>query len=291
MTITEYLGTVRKPVLLIIGGLWMIAISAADYVAHSHYLLEFSPFYLVPISFFSWFIGKRAGISVGILSAGIGSFIRLRNVPRAVAFWDALIWCALYLTATFIIIQLKGLYQRERDLSRIDPLTRIANRRAMFEAASQAKRLAERNRAPLSICYIDVDNFKRVNDRFGHNAGDHVLTAVAATIAAALRPSDSVARVGGDEFVVLLPGANQDDAAGIMRRVEQELEHEMKQHRYPVTFSIGIASFISPLGSVPDMLAEADQAMYARKSRSRHRRDASELVSQAIASSGKSESA
>ena len=254
---------------MVLGSMWLIGVSLADYFTSSYYLLEFSPFYLVPVSFFSWFVGKRSGLAVAILSVIIRVVIPLRNAPRPVVSWDALILSALYISATFIIVQLKHLYQRERDLSRIAPLTQIANRRALFEAASQAKRLAERNRVPLSIAYVDVDNFKQLNDGFGHNAGDRLLAMAAATIASRLRPSDVVARIGGDEFAVLLPGANRDDAAAIMRRVERDLQQAMQEHRWPVTFSIGIASFVSPLGSVPEMLAAADQAMYVGKRRGR----------------------
>jgi diguanylate cyclase (GGDEF)-like protein len=278
VTITEYLGTLPKPLLIGLGTVWLIGVSAADYFTHSAYLLEFSPFYLVPVSFFSWFIGKRSGIAASISSAAIGFAVRFRHAPGTVAYLDASIFFMLYIIATFMIVQLKRLYDRERDLSRIDPLTNIPNRRALHEAASQAKSMAERNRVPLSICYIDVDNFKAINDRFGHNAGDRVLAMAAATIAGALRPSDVVARMGGDEFAVLLPGAHGDDAAGIMRRVGEQLQHAMRRNKWPVTFSIGIASFASPFASVAEMLAEADKAMYVQKKRGREPLDECDVV-------------
>ena len=280
MTITEYLGTLPKAVLIFLGTFWLIGVSLADYFTHSTYLLEFSPFYLVPVSFFSWFIGKRSGIAVAISSAAIGFLVRFKDAPGAVAYWDALILSTLYITAAFMIVQLKRLYERERDLSRIDPLTNIPNRRALHEAASQAKRVAERNRAPLSICYIDVDNFKAINDRFGHNTGDRVLAVAAATMAGALRPSDVVARMGGDEFAVLLPGAHGDYAAVIMRRVGDQLQHAMRLNRWPVTFSIGMASFSPPLASVAEMLAEADKAMYVQKKRGREPLDQCDVVTE-----------
>jgi diguanylate cyclase (GGDEF)-like protein len=252
---------------MMLGSFGLIAVSMADYFTHSSDLLEFSPFYLVPVSFFSWFIGKRSGLAIAILSVAIRFAVRLRNAPLAVAYWDALVLSALYIAATLMVVQLKRLYEHERDLSRIDPLTKIANRRALFETVSQAKSLAERSQVPLSISYVDVDKFKRINDRFGHDAGDQVLAVTAATIAGALRPSDVVARMGGDEFAVLLTGANRDDAAGIMSRVERELQCAMEKHQWPVTFSIGIASFFPPFGSVTEALAEADRAMYAAKER------------------------
>lgn len=271
VTITEYLGTLPKSVLIAFGSFQLAVVSFGDYLTHAHYVLEFSPFYLVPISFFSWFIGKRSGFTLGILSVMIGFFIRLRQEPRAIAYWDALVWFALYICATVIVVQLKALYEHERYLSRIDPLTRIGNRRSLLEAASAAKSVSDRQRVPLSISYIDLDGFKQLNDRFGHSAGDSVLAATASAIAKAVRPSDVVARIGGDEFAVLLPGADGEAAIGILRRVRLELDSVMMQHRWPMTFSIGIASFTPPLGSVPEMIHAADQTMYIAKKKGKNR--------------------
>jgi diguanylate cyclase (GGDEF)-like protein len=112
----------------------------------------------------------------------------------------------------------------ERTLSRIDPLTKVANRRALFEAALQAKSLSGRQNVPLSLAYTDVDGFKQLNDRFGHNTGDKVLAVTAAAIQKALRPTDTVARIGGDEFAILLPATGGTTAARIFGRVRLELD-------------------------------------------------------------------
>src|SRR5207253_1943834 len=151
--------------------------------------------------FFSWFVGKRSGMASAIASTGVAFLIRLRHIRPAIAYWDALVWVALYIASTLIIAQMKGLYDRERRLSRIDPLTKIENRRALLESAERVKSHSDRQGLPLSIAYIDVDGFKELNDRFGHSAGDRLLVRVAVAIRKALRPTDTVARIGGDEFV------------------------------------------------------------------------------------------
>src|SRR5215467_5254759 len=135
MTVTEYLATQRRGVLLWLGILLFVITAGTDYVAHATYLVEFSPFYLVPISFFSWFIGKRAGVTLALAGVTSGFLIRLRAMPPATAYGDALVWLVLYLSSVWMIRQLKRLYEHEQHLSRIDPLTMVKNRRAFFESA------------------------------------------------------------------------------------------------------------------------------------------------------------
>jgi diguanylate cyclase (GGDEF)-like protein len=279
VSITEYLGTLPKRALILLGLVLLGLVSAGDYLTHTNYVLEFSPFYLVPISFFSWFIGKYAGLAITATSLGTAYFIRLSQIPYVSAYWNLFILFALYLSSTLMIDQLKRLYDNERTLSRIDPLTRIANRRALFEAAIQAKSLSDRQNVPLSLAYIDIDGFKLLNDHFGHSTGDKVLAVTAAVIQKALRPTDIVARIGGDEFAILLPATDGTTAARVFDRIRLELDRAMSQRSWPVTFSVGIASFSPPLGSVRDMLQTADEVMYTVKRAGKNRLELREVDS------------
>ena len=124
---------------------------------------------------------------------------------------------------------------------------------------------ANRYNTPLTVVYLDLDNFKAVNDRFGHKAGDNLLCEVAETISKNIRSIDTVARLGGDEFVVLLPETKAKPAEFVSRKIQNELLEVMKTHDWPVTFSIGVATYNKTIGTVDEIMKEADTLMYAVK--------------------------
>jgi diguanylate cyclase (GGDEF)-like protein len=123
----------------------------------------------------------------------------------------------------------------------------------------------------LSIFYLDVDNFKVINDQFSYTVGDHLLQLVAQTIKEQLRQSDVVARLGGDEFAILLPETDYDAAAIALRRIQAILLSLMQQHDWPATFSIGAVTFTRSPSSVEFMLEQADRLMYSSKHRGKNR--------------------
>jgi len=153
----------------------------------------------------------------------------------------------------------------ERELSRTDSLTKIRNRRAFGELAEYIFASAERSNSPLTLAYLDLDDFKALNDEFGHATGDEALKLVANILQTHTRKTDVTARLGGDEFGLLLPETDLDAATLLIERVVEELGRAMKIREWPTTVSVGAVVFRSRPASLDQAIEQADAAMYQAK--------------------------
>jgi diguanylate cyclase (GGDEF)-like protein len=124
---------------------------------------------------------------------------------------------------------------------------------------------ARRYPHPLTVVYMDLDNFKAVNDHFGHEVGDKLLRMITKIINRNIRSTDAVARLGGDEFALLLPETNGASAGRVIEKLHAQLLAAMKKNGWPVTFSIGVVTFLSQPESVDTMIKLVDDLMYAAK--------------------------
>ena len=149
----------------------------------------------------------------------------------------------------------------------MDELTDVYNRRAGMEILTQSLYLAERNKQPLSVCFVDVDDLKFVNDNFGHAEGDKLLRHVITILKKHLRKSDYVSRIGGDEFIMVLPNCTRASAEYIIERIKDEFGDGTPRERpYPVNVSMGIAEFEGDRPIAPELLVrDADENMYRVK--------------------------
>ena len=174
------------------------------------------------------------------------------------------------------------------NLAHTDPLTSLANRRRLIEQFGREFRRALRYGRPLSLLYLDLDGFKVINDRFGHMFGDEVLQGVGKSMLAVLRSTDLLARVGGEEFAVLLPETGLDGAlkvAAKLRRALQAYSLQLGPAVPALTFSAGISQLHDQDNSFEDMLARADSALYLAKSTGKaHARTEDELPAAEAAS-------
>ncbi len=166
---------------------------------------------------------------------------------------------------TIALSAVKKALEAARRSARTEPLTGISNSRAFSEVVGREIDRARRYSHSLSFAYIDLDDFKAVNDRFGHSVGDMLLQAVAHSIMKDIRETDTVARLGGDEFGILLPETGPKAARHFIERIRDRLTHDVQEHGWPVTFSIGVATFMRPPIDVNEAIRIADSLMYSAK--------------------------
>ena len=154
-----------------------------------------------------------------------------------------------------------------------DPLTDLPNKALLVDRASEAMRLAKREHTSLALLFIDLDRFKHINDCYGHAAGDEFLIEVGKRIAASLRQSDTVIRLSGDEFIVLMPLIHHaEDASRVAEKITAAISkaYLFNSHKAYVSASVGIAVYPGDGDSVEQLLAHADMAMYKAKARGRN---------------------
>ena len=185
--------------------------------------------------------------------------------------WDAAVSLGFFLLINYLLSALKCGYEREQRLARTDGLTGLINRRYFNELLEAEFLRSRRYRYPLTIAYIDVDNFKAVNDRFGHATGDLLLSLVSKVMVQQLRALDVVARLGGDEFAIILPQASAQDARTVLPRVQRQLMQIVQHHGWPISFSIGVVTYVKLPPTIKEVVDRADELMYDVKLHGKNR--------------------
>jgi diguanylate cyclase (GGDEF)-like protein len=233
------------------------------------YELAFSLFYLFPIFLLTWLISRRMGIVASFFSAFVWLLadVAAGNIYSSplIYFWNTLVRLAFFIINTLLLSGLRQAIEHERELAHTDYLTGAINSRYFYAIVQMEIDRFQRYKRPFTLAYLDLDDFKRVNDRFGHSTGDQVLRVVAHTIRNYLRKSDVVARLGGDEFAVLLLETDQEYARLVITKIQDVLLEEMSRNNWSITFSIGVLFCPEGHRSVDDLVRMADDLMYAVK--------------------------
>jgi diguanylate cyclase (GGDEF)-like protein len=263
---------VKRAVLVPLVGLALVLlIGLADYWADRIIgaRVFFLVFYLVPIFWVTWHAGRRAGVVVAVASALVW-LAAWQGVPvdkevPAVFYWDVVVKMGFLVLFSVLLSLLKAAYEKERALARVDDLTGVANRRYFFERAAAEIARSRRYGHPLTAAFIDIDDFKSVNDCFGHETGDALLRAVGDVLRGHLRETDIIGRLGGDEFAVLMPETQAPETEHVLGKLRQHLAQAMEEHAISVTFSVGAVAFSRAPGSVDELIEAADHVMYSVK--------------------------
>jgi len=244
-----------------------LLVGITDYLTGKE--ISFSIFYLLPILLVTWYVSKILGIYFSLFSSLEWLIADQLSNPSyshpTIPFWNMSVRLLFFLIIVFITSGLKSALEREKKISRTDPLTGVSNARYFYEFAAIELDRAKRYNHFLTIVYLDLDNFKSVNDNFGHLTGDRLLKLIADTIQDRIRAIDIVARLGGDEFVILLPEISHEDSQVVVERMKTLLLEVMKSNDWPVTFSMGMITFKSLPEGVDRLIKEADDLMYEAK--------------------------
>ena len=224
--------------------------------------------YVIPVLLVTWTDGWVWGLVFGLASIGLREVVAIDQMPADTpASWRVVNGAAYVAVVALAMAGLQTLRRSQAQLARLvtqDALTNVLNARAFADRLSQELDRNRRYPRPLSLMYMDLDNFKTINDTHGHQTGDAVLRLVADAMRTSVRQADVVGRLGGDEFGVLMPETDAELADAAAKRLVAGLRNVFKGTPN-VTASIGVVSCTATDASTDDLLRRADQAMYDAK--------------------------
>ena len=225
--------------------------------------------YLLPIMYAVWFVDRTTAWILSALCAVEGFiadylFGHIYINPFA-PYWNAFVWLVFFAALVFIVSSLRENLEEERKIYRYDPLTSVFNRKAFYEILLNEIQRSIRYNHPITLVYMDCDNFKSINDKHGHKTGDILLKALAETIKLNIRNVDIVGRLGGDEFALILPESNFQSANIVLTKLQKLTTAMFKRKKWPVTLSIGACTYIEPPLSADAAIQNVDKLMYQAK--------------------------
>jgi len=231
--------------------------------------ISMSLFYLVPVAAATWYAGRWGGVAIAVFSCMIWYLADLAAGSHyshlAIPVWNALVRFGFFLTTGLLLAAVGESCRAQQYLARTDSLTGLCNRRAFVERLGHDLALAQRHRNALTLVYVDVDDFKAVNDAHGHAEGDRVLRTIGEVLRGSVRDADTAARLGGDEFALVLPDTDGPGAKHVISKLTRGLHGALGPDDRRITCSIGVVTFLESAMSSEQAVAAADQLMYRVK--------------------------
>ena len=262
-----------KPAIFALGLVVVGLLGVLDYL--TGYEVRFSFFYIFPIAFVGWYGGSRwawiLAAAVALVGVGADMAAGLVYSHASGAALDVVLMFAGYAAIVLLISRLKAVLERESAHARSDALTGAANSRHFMEALEAEISRARRYAHGFSLAYLDLDGFKAVNDTGGHDTGDEVLRGVVEAMRGSIRESDVLARMGGDEFALLLPETDLADAEAVVRKLHAVLRETAHGSGFVVGFSAGVAGCSPTSEGAQAILRFADRLMYEAKAEGKGR--------------------
>lgn len=215
-------------------------------------------------------IGQVVGLGLSVLfSSAVAAVCHLLSdggIHAGESILVGLVFCG---TTAPLALWLGGRYDRMKAWAERDALTSAYTRRFLHHSLLKLVKQADRRRKRMAILLIDVDDFKSINDRYGHARGDELLCKLADGMAAAARQGEIVSRWGGDEFVILCPYGDAQSLDNLKRRIEERFEQIATQWNRPLSVSVGLAIYPEDGRLLEELVQAADRRMYADKDRSK----------------------
>ena len=262
----KYFSKRTKSFLTALEFILVIGVGWVDYITGPEYSLLL--LYLIPVLATAWFVGKWASVVISVESAIVLLVVDIVQKKYSFAslslYWNDLSFLVFFLLVTYVIASLKSVLNRESLAARTDSLTGVANRKYFYDLAEAEINRLRRYGHPFTVCYIDIDNFKQLNDAFGHAEGDNLLSLIAESIRTNVRRTDVVGRLGGDEFAVLMPETGEDIALHVVGKA-LNIKDIAQKRGLAITLSIGTVIYLSPPENVEEMIIRADNLMYSVK--------------------------
>jgi diguanylate cyclase (GGDEF)-like protein len=262
--------TVKKPnkyLTLALSVAMVLVLGATDFI--SGYEISFSIFYLIPISFMVYISDFRFGLVISVLSAASWLLADINGGHNyqslLIPAWNATMRLIYFILHSFLLSKFLNAYKIMRVKAVTDSLTHAVNAQFFYELSVHELKRAERTKKPMTLAYVDMDNFKSINDTYGHLTGDSLLRIVSRVIKENIRPSDIFGRLGGDEFALLFPETDYDTSAPILARIREKINGEMARRQWPVTMSAGAITFMKADLELNEMIKRVDDLMYRVK--------------------------
>ena len=265
--VVRALDSTSSTVMLGVASLTLVAIGLIDIATGPE--LASSVFYMFPLGAVAWRCGVRWSAAFALLAGAvwlIADVVSGATYSRpAIQYWNASVRTSIFWILAATVSKLRLALDHERDLARTDGLTGVANSRSFYEIAQVELARTRRNKLPLTVAYVDCDNFKQINDTQGHRAGDRALCQVATALRSSVRLTDTVARLGGDEFVLLYPETGPEGARVAIDKLRRMLARQGAAPDHEVSCSIGVVTWLEPPADADELLAAADAVMFEAK--------------------------
>jgi diguanylate cyclase (GGDEF)-like protein len=260
----------RRWAVLLLSVLGVVLIGWANYFSEAALRIDLWALLAAPVTIVAWAYPLRFSLVFASLAAlvGVASNNFASHFSLAAGAGETVLFLASFWFAAVVVNYLAATLARQTHLASFDALTETVNTTSFDEFVGRELARGKRYDRPTTVAFLDVDDFKKINDAYGHQAGDDALQCVATAMRQQVRGTDTVGRLGGDEFGILLPEASEQAARVVLDRIATSVRELAAENIWPISVSIGATTLAGTRSdvTVDEVIKHADDAMYRVKS-------------------------